>query len=276
MPVVEAAFFDLDKTVIDRASLVAFGPTLRRGGLVNRRTLVRAVVSQLLFLYFGAGERRLARVREALLRLSRGWDRAKVRELVREALLETVEPIIYTEALAAMEEHRRAGHRVYLVSASPEEIVLPLAELLGTDGAVCSQGEVDADGRFTGSLAFYAEGSNKADAIRDLARRTGIALSRSTAYSDSISDLPMLEAVGHPVAVNPDRALAKVARARGWEVARFTRPTRLHRRVARRAPAVAVVVAVTATAVLMRRHGERAAARTGPRRRPAAGCSAAR
>ena len=262
----DAAFFDLDKTVIDRASVAAFGPTFRKGGLVNRRTVARAVVSQLVFLYLGAGEHRLTRLREAILHLTRGWDRDHVRELVREALLQTVEPIIYAEALALIEEHRRAGHRVYLVSASPEEIVLPLAELLGADGAISSRGEVDDHGRFTGELAFYAYGPHKAEAMRDLAAANGIDLSRSTAYSDSATDLPMLEAVGNPVAVNPDRPLAKVARERGWEVRHFTKPTRLRNRVTRTTPVVTSGLAIGGAAVLVWRHSrrDRAAARLRP------------
>ena len=208
----EAAFFDLDKTVIDRASIAAFGRPFLKGGLINRRLVARAAISQLIYLYFGADEDRLVRVRESMLAVTKGWDRAQVRQIVRETMLQTMEPIMYAEALELMELHRAAGHRVYLVSASPEEIVLPLADLLGVDGAICSRGEVDEQGRYTGRMAFYAYGESKAAAMRDLAARTGIDLEASSAYSDSATDLPMLEAVGRPVAVNPDRALAKAAR----------------------------------------------------------------
>ena len=208
----EAAFFDLDKTVIDRASIAAFGRPFLKGGLINRRVVARAAMSQLIYLYFGADEDRLVRVRESMLALTKGWDRAQVRQIVRETMLQTMEPIMYAEALELMELHRAAGHRVYLVSASPEEIVLPLADLLGVDGAICSRGEVDEQGCYTGRMAFYAYGESKATAMRELAERTGLDLAASSAYSDSATDLPMLEAVGRPVAVNPDRALAKVAR----------------------------------------------------------------
>ena len=208
----EAAFFDLDKTVIDRASIAAFGRPFLKGGLINRRMVARAAISQLIYLYFGADEERLVRVRESMLALTKGWDRAQVRQIVRETMLQTMEPIMYAEALELMELHRAAGHRVYLVSASPEEIVLPLADLLGVDGAICSRGEVDEQGCYTGRMAFYAYGESKATAMRELAERTGLDLAASSAYSDSGTDLPMLEAVGRPVAVNPDRALAKVAR----------------------------------------------------------------
>jgi HAD superfamily hydrolase (TIGR01490 family) len=134
----EAAFFDLDKTVIDRASIAAFGRPFMKGGLINRRLVARAAISQLIYLYFGADEDRLVRVRESMLAITKGWDRAQVRQIVRETMLQTIEPIMYAEALELMETHRAAGHRVYLVSASPEEIVLPLADLLGVDGAICS------------------------------------------------------------------------------------------------------------------------------------------
>ena len=165
----EAAFFDLDKTVIDRASIAAFGRPFLKGGLINRRMVARAAISQLIYLYFGADEDRLVRVRESMLALTKGWDRAQVRQIVRETMLQTMEPIMYAEALELMELHRAAGHRVYLVSASPEEIVLPLADLLGVDGAICSRGEVDEQGCYTGRMAFYAYGESKATAMRELA-----------------------------------------------------------------------------------------------------------
>ena len=253
----EAAFFDLDKTVIDRASIAAFGRPFMRGGLINRRLVARAAVSQLIYLYFGADEERLARVRQSMLDITKGWDRAQVRQIVRETLLETIEPIMYAEALELMELHRAAGHRVYLVSASPEEIVLPLADMLGVDGAICSRGEVDEEGRYTGAMAFYAYGAEKATAMRELADRVGIDLASSSAYSDSATDLPMLEAVGRPVAVNADRALAKVAKERGWEMRSFTKPIRLRDRVGRTSPVVTTSLAVAGAALILWRRTAR-------------------
>jgi HAD superfamily hydrolase (TIGR01490 family) len=253
----EAAFFDLDKTVIDRASIAAFGRPFMRGGLINRRLVARAAISQLIYLYFGADEERLVRVRESMLAITKGWDRAQVRQIVRQTLLETIEPIMYAEALELMELHRAAGHRVYLVSASPEEIVLPLADMLGVDGAICSRGEVDDEGRYTGRMAFYAYGEEKAIAMRELAERTGIDLAASSAYSDSATDLPMLEAVGRPVAVNADRALAKVAKERGWEMRSFTKPVRLRDRVGRTSPMVTTGLAVAGAALILWRRNVR-------------------
>jgi HAD superfamily hydrolase (TIGR01490 family) len=266
----KAAFFDLDKTVIDRASIAAFGGPFRRGGLISRRVVARAVTSQLIYLYFGADEKKLERVRETMLALTKGWDRERVRAIVRETLLETIEPIIYAEALELIEAHRIEGDHIYLVSASPEEIVQPLAELLGVDGAICTQSDVDEDGRYTGETAFYAYGPNKAEAILELAERTGIDLSASTAYSDSISDLPMLEVVGHPVCVNADRALTKIATEREWEIRQFTKPIRLRDRVPMTTPVLTTSLALAGAAVLLWRHGHRSRIDIESARQPAA------
>ena len=226
----EAAFFDLDKTVIARASMVAFGRPLYDHGLISRRTVLRAVYSQLIYLHLGASEQKLARIRESVLTLTRGWDRDQIREIVRETLEEVVEPIIFAEAVEAIESHRLAGRRIYLVSASPEEIVSPLAVHLGVDGAIASRPRVDEEGRYTGEMEFYAYGPFKAEAMEELAAREGIDLAGSWAFSDSYTDVPMLEAVGHPVAVNPDRVLAKLAREREWEVRHWERTVTLHTR----------------------------------------------
>ncbi|HEY1635445.1 MAG TPA: HAD-IB family hydrolase [Acidimicrobiales bacterium] len=241
----EAAFFDVDKTVIAKASMAVFGRTLYREGLISRRTVLRGLWAQLVFLHLGAGEEKLARIRESVLTLTRGWDQAKVREIVREAMEGLVEPIIYAEALDLIATHQAAGRQVFIVSASPEEIVGPLARYLGVDGAVSSRAKIDEDGRYTGEMEFYAYGPYKADAIRGLAEREDIDLAASYAYSDSYTDLPMLEAVGHPVAVNPDRVLDKLAKDRDWEVRNFVRPVSLRPRVAAPGlPAAAVAGAV--------------------------------
>ena len=245
-----AAFFDLDKTVIAKASIVAFGRPLRREGLITRRTVVRAVAQQLIFLQFGADEEKLTKVRESMLELTRGWNRTQVAGIVRETLIETIEPLIYAEALELMELHRAAGDRIYIVSAAPEEIVIPLSELLGVDGALASRGEVDDEDCYTGQMAFYCYGPNKAVAIEALAARTGISLEHSSAYSDSATDIPMLEAVGHAFAVNPDRALAKAAQENDWEILSFTKPVRLRDRMSRRAPFAAGTLAVIGAVVL--------------------------
>jgi HAD superfamily hydrolase (TIGR01490 family) len=237
----EAAFFDLDKTVIAKASMVAFGGPFYRHGLISRRLLVRGLWGQLVYLYLGADEERLARMRESVLALTKGWEQAQVRRIVREALTDVVTPIIYAEALELIEAHRAAGRRIFIVSASPSEIVEPLADHLDVDEAIASRARLDAEGCYTGEMEFYAYGPNKAEAMRDVADREGIDLAESWAYSDSATDLPMLEAVGHPVVVNPDRELARVAREREWEVRNFERPVRLRDRVPTPPPAPTAV-----------------------------------
>jgi HAD superfamily hydrolase (TIGR01490 family) len=226
----EAAFFDLDKTVIAKASMVAFGRPFYDEGLISRRLVVRALWGQLVFMHLGASEQKLARIRESVLRLTRGWDQERVRAIVRETLESVIEPIVYAEAAELIAEHRAAGRRVYIVSASPLEIVEPLASYLGVDQAIASRAMVDSDGRYTGEMEFYAYGSYKAEAIRALAEGEGIDLPGSFAYSDSYTDAPMLEAVGHPVVVNPDRVLRKLADERGWEIRTFTRAVPLRER----------------------------------------------
>jgi HAD superfamily hydrolase (TIGR01490 family) len=243
---VRAAFFDLDKTVIARASIVAFGGPLRRRGLVNRRTVARAVLGQLLFLWFGADEAKMAKIRESMLEVSAGWDRDEVRAIVEETLNEVIEPLIYAEAQTLITQHRAKGDRIWLVSSAPEEIVEPLAAMLGVDGAIASRAEIDDEGRYTGKISFYAQGEGKAVAIRELAASHHLDLEGSSAYSDSATDIPMLSAVGHPFAVNPDRALAREAKARGWEVLTFANPVRLRDRTAVRLPAVGGAIALVA------------------------------
>lgn len=244
------AFFDLDKTVIAKASIVAFGRPLRREGLITRRTVVKAVAQQLIFMQFGADEEKLEKVRQSMLELTKGWNKVQVAGIVRETLIETIEPLIYAEALEIMEHHRAAGDRIYIVSAAPEEIVLPLAELLGVDGALASRAEVDENDCYTGQMAFYCYGPNKAVAISELAERMGISLEGSSAYSDSATDAPMLETVGHAFAVNPDRALAKIAQENQWEILSFTKPVRLRDRMSRRVPVAAGTLALLGAGIL--------------------------
>ncbi len=228
----EAAFFDLDKTVIAKASLLAYGRTLRREGYISHRLAVRAALGQVMFRAFGADDRRMTKVRESTLRVARGWDQARLRALVEDTLHEVIEPIVYDEALDLIRTHRRAGRRVFLVSSSPAEIVDPLATYLGVDGAISTRAEIDHEGRYTGEVEFYAYGPSKAAAVRALAATQNIDLEQSFAYSDSATDLPLLECVGHPVAVNPDRELRRAAAERGWEVLLFDHPVPLRARVA--------------------------------------------
>ena len=226
-----AAFFDLDKTVIAKASMVAFGKPLYRAGLVSRWLVLRALWGQLVYLQLGHSEAQMERSRAAVLRLTKGWDQAKVSEIVRDAIDEVIEPIVYEEALALIRLHRNAGRRVFIVSASPIEVVAPLAAYLRVDDAIATRARIDAEGRYTGEVEFSSHGANKVIAMEQLAERYDLDLSRSWAYSDSATDLPMLEAVGHPVAVNPDRELRRAAIEREWEILSFALEVPLRSRV---------------------------------------------
>jgi HAD superfamily hydrolase (TIGR01490 family) len=181
-----------------------------------------------------------------MLEVAAGWDRDEVRSIVEETLADVIEPLIYAEAQSLISLHRAAGDRIWLVSSAPAEIVEPLASMLGVDGAIASKAEIDELGRYTGKIEFYAQGEGKAEAIRALAASHHLDLAASSAYSDSATDLPMLEAVGHPFAVNPDRALAKEAKERGWEILEFSNPVRLRDRASVRLPAVTGAVVLVA------------------------------
>jgi HAD superfamily hydrolase (TIGR01490 family) len=248
----EAAFFDLDKTIISRSSSLALSRPMYRAGMVSRGQLLRGAYAQLVYLLVGADERKMERLKEGMLALTRGWERSAVERLVEAVVLEVIDPYVYQEALDLMELHRSEGRAIYIVSSSPEEIVRPLARHFGVAGVIATRAEVGPDGRYTGQLAFYSYGASKAEAIADLAERVGIDLSGSYAYSDSTTDIPMLSAVGNPVAVNPDRELRRHAEEHEWQVRDFRRPVRLRSRIAGAAPrpSVAVVVGVAAVAAV--------------------------
>jgi HAD superfamily hydrolase (TIGR01490 family) len=225
-------------------------------GMISRRLLVRALWSQLVFELFGADEERMKKFRASALRVTAGWDQARISAIVRDTLVEVIEPIVYDEALELIRQHQAAGRRVFIISASPEEIVAPLAQYLGVDEAIASRARLDADGRYTGEVEFYSYGPFKAEAILAVAEKEGIDLAASYAYSDSATDVPMLEVVGHPVAVNPDRELSRIARERDWETRTFSNQVPLRergtmpprRRIIAAGSGTAVVVALGAAA----------------------------
>ena len=227
----EAAFFDLDKTVVAKSSTLAFGRPLYKEGLISPAIVIKGAYAQLAYQLLGANEGRMEKSRVALLELTKGWNADRVQRLVRETLQEIIDPLIYQEALDLFEEHRRAGRDLYLVSSSGEEVVKPLAEYLGVPHVIATRPGIDEDGNYDGTLDFYCYGENKAVAIREEAEARGIDLSASFAYSDSVTDVPMLSAVGHPVAVNPDKELRRYAATNEWEVVDFVRPVAVRSRL---------------------------------------------
>jgi HAD superfamily hydrolase (TIGR01490 family) len=250
-----AAFFDLDKTVIAKSSTLAYAKPFYRGGLINRRTVLRSGYAQFVFLAGGADHDQMERMRAYLSAMCIGWDVEQVKGIVAETLHDLINPMVYDEAVELIQQHHQAGHDVVIVSSSGAEVVEPIGELLGADQVVATQMEIE-DGRYTGEIAWYVYGSAKAEAIRRLAHNEAYDLAESYAYSDSATDLPMLEAVGHPHAVNPDRTLRREAIRRGWPVLDFHRPVSLRSgfgdlRAARPAMAAAAVGAGAAAAGLV-------------------------
>jgi HAD superfamily hydrolase (TIGR01490 family) len=224
-----AAFFDLDKTVIARSSTLAFSRPFYAGGLISRASMLRSAYAHFFYQASGADHDQMERMREYLSRMVVGWDVQQVRDIVATALSELIAPLVYGEATALIAEHHAAGRDVVIVSASGSEVVEPIGAMLGADHVVATRMVVD-NGKYSGAIEYYAYGENKATAIQGLADDRGYNLDQSYAYSDSVTDLPMLKVVGHPYAVNPDKALRREAIARSWPILNFDRPVSLHSR----------------------------------------------
>ncbi|HWU24071.1 MAG TPA: HAD family hydrolase [Nocardioides sp.] len=235
-----AAFFDLDKTIIAKSSVLAFSKPFQAGGLISRRSVLRSAYAQFLFMVGGADHDQVEKMRQFMSHLVAGWDVATVREIVADTLHNVVDPIVYDEAVRLIAEHHAAGREVVIVSTSGSEVVEPIGAMLGADRVVATRLAAE-DGRYTGEIDYYAYAEEKANAIRELAALRGYDLQRSYGYSDSITDVPMLEAVGFPHAVNPDKELRKVAAERGWPVLVFVKPVALQSRLPPPKPTLAAL-----------------------------------
>jgi HAD superfamily hydrolase (TIGR01490 family) len=238
----EGAFFDLDKTLLPGSSLFPLARELYRRRIFTMRDILRLGVDQLTFRIAGSeGEGRVNRARDASLQAVTDRPRSEIVELGRSVAREELLPRLYPQAVELLSRHKRAGREVYICSSSPEDYLVLLARELDIDGVVGSRAEV-VDGRYTGRLdGLLCHDVEKARRVSELAAARDIDLSRSFAYTDSIEDLAMLELVGNPVAMNPDRSLAAEARRRGWQV--------LDYRTARRRTLVGSAAGATAAAV---------------------------
>ena len=220
-----AAFFDLDRTLISGSSAFLFGVTAWRNDLVPSRQLARDALGAIAFRLSGADDETTGRVRDRVLRAVGGVPRDDI-VAMNAAILPKLLGKVRPEAQRLLELHRHAGRATYIVSASPVELVEPLAKALSMTGGIGTVGRI-VDGVYTGELdGPFCYGSGKVEAIREIARWERYDLAQCYAYSDSASDLPMLEAVGHPVAVNPDSRLERVAGSRGWPIVVFSRRTK--------------------------------------------------
>jgi HAD superfamily hydrolase (TIGR01490 family) len=235
-----AAFFDLDRTLISGSSAFDIALAARKAGYLRTTQLARDAVSAVMFKLRGASDGKSDAVRQRILGAVTGMrqeDLVGLNAVVLPKLLDKIRP----EARRLLDLHRHAGRATYIVSASPIEIVEPLATTLGMTAGIGTRSTV-VGGVYTGELdGPFCYGPGKVDAIGVIARWDGLDLAQCYAYSDSASDLPMLQAVGHPVAVNPDAALERHAVANGWPIVHFSQRTKaVIRRVAAGVGATAI------------------------------------
>jgi HAD superfamily hydrolase (TIGR01490 family) len=234
-----AAFFDLDKTLMAGSSGMQFARVATRQGIVGRRQLARWGLEHLRYRLRGTTDERTADVLRVARELITGVPAVQIARMGPEVMADIL-PRVYPEMLAEVHAHQDAGRPAFIVSAAGNETVVALAAVLGMDGGIGTSYEVDGSGNFTGRLdGPFVYGPGKVEAMESFAAAHGIDLAVSYAYSDSLSDLPMLRAVGNPVAVNPDPPLAAIAREEGWQVLRFER-------LGRRLVAVAITLFATA------------------------------
>jgi HAD superfamily hydrolase (TIGR01490 family) len=216
-----AAFFDLDKTLMVGSSGMQFARVATRRGIVGRRQLARWALEHLRYRLRGTTDERTTDLLRAARDLIVGMP-ARSLERMKPEVMAAILPRVYPQMLDEVYAHQDAGRATFIVSAADNGVVETLAAVLGMDGGIGTRYEVDAEGafsgRFDGPLVY---GRGKVEAMEAFAAEHGIDLAASYAYSDSLSDLPMLRAVGHPVAVNPDPSLAEIAREEGWQTMRF-------------------------------------------------------
>ncbi len=233
-----AAFFDLDKTLMAGSSGMQFARVATRQGLVSRRQLASWAVEHLRYRLRGTTDERTADVLRVAREVIRGVPERTVQRMGPEVMA-AILPRVYPQMLDEVHAHQDAGRPAFIVSAAGNDTVESLAAVLGMEGGIGTRYEVDAEGSYTGRFdGPFVYGPGKVEAMEAFAARHQIDLAASYAYSDSLSDLPMLRAVGHPVAVNPDPPLAALAREEGWQVLRFER-------LGRRLAAVAFTVLAT-------------------------------
>jgi HAD superfamily hydrolase (TIGR01490 family) len=255
-----AAFFDLDKTLMAGSSGMQFARVATRQGIVGRRQLASWGFEHLRYRLRGTTDERTAEVLRVAREVITGVP-AKTVERMGPEVMAAILPRVYPQMLEEVHHHQDAGRSAFIVSAASNDVVETLAQVLGMDGGIGTRYEIDAEGEFTGHLdGPFVYGPGKVTAMEEFAAAHDIGLAESYAYSDSLSDLPMLRAVGNPVAVNPDPPLAAIAREEGWQTLRFER-------LGRRLTALAVTVLATVAGFGASRVAARR--RTPPRRFPA-------
>jgi len=254
-----AAFFDLDKTLMAGSSGMQFARVAAQQGIVSRRLLASWGIEHLRYRLRGTTDERTGDVLRVARELIKGVPAVTV-ERMGPAVMAAILPRVFPEMLAEVYTHQDAGRPTFIVSAAGNDVVESLARVLGMDGGIGTRYEVDSEGNFTGRFdGPFVYGPGKVEAMQAFAERHEIDLDTSYAYSDSLSDLPMLRAVGNPVAVNPDPPLAAIAKEERWQTLRFER-------LGRRLLALAVTLLATAAGVSASRLAARR--KSPPRRFP--------
>lgn len=220
---IEAAFFDLDNTLLRGASSFLFAKAAFERKFVNRRELWRFAWQQFKFITRGESAKMLAHIEDRAMSLVVGQSAKALEDLVGITWEDYVKAKMWPETVRIAQEHVKAGREVWIVTASPIQMGQYIAKELGLTGALGTILEVK-NGLLTGEFEGRPlHGEEKAVAIKQLAKERGISLKRSYAYSDSHNDLYMLTRVGHPVAVNPDKTLERYAKAAHWKILDFKR-----------------------------------------------------
>lgn len=249
-----AAFFDIDNTMMRGASIYWFARGLAARRYVSAGDLLRFAVHQLRFRVLATehGEH-VDRTRQSALAFVAGWRVADMERLAEEIYDESMAERIWPGTRALAQQHLDAGQQVWLVTAAPVELGRVIAGRLGLSGAIGTVAAVE-NGVYTGELVGeLMHGPAKVAAITELAAAEDLDLSRCAAYSDSINDLPMLTSVGHPVAINPDPALRREARRRGWHTRDFRTARKAFRVAIPATLAAGALAGAVATAVTLRR-----------------------
>jgi HAD superfamily hydrolase (TIGR01490 family) len=253
-----AAFFDVDKTLLPGSSLYLLARGMYKRGYYTWRDIAGFALAQLTFRVTGAeGKRGMEAARESALAFIEGKSQSDILQLGHDIVVEVIGPRIYPGMRRVIDLHHAEGDKTYLVTAAPRELAERMAAYLGMDGGLGTEAEL-VDGRYTGRLLGpVLHGPAKLDAVTKLAAEQGIDLRDCSAYSDSLNDRPMLEGVGHPVAVNPDRQLRDLARQRGWPVQDFRKHRRLWLFWLPAGVAGGAATAVTVRVVARQRRGDR-------------------
>jgi HAD superfamily hydrolase (TIGR01490 family) len=216
-----AAFFDLDKTLMAGSSGMVFARVANRKGFVPRGQLAKWGLDHLRYRLRGSSDAQTSAVVEVASRIFAEIPEREVERMGPEVLAGIL-PRIYPQMLDEVHRHQDEGRATFIVSAAGNDLVKTLAAVLGMEGGIGTSWAVGADGKFTGEMdGPFVYGKGKVEAMQQFAGRHDIELGASWAYSDSVSDLPMLRAVGQAVVVNPDGPLLEIARQEGWQVMRF-------------------------------------------------------